>query len=92
MCKMISFSLLFFLVAGSSLAQENCSDAARRDNELQFLFMASGGSAFNDISSVVGVQIALEKINANSSILTNYTLNYSSIVDSKVSPYAVSLD
>ena len=51
---------------------------------LKFLFMGSSGAAFNTLGSVVGSIIALERINANSSILKNYTLSYSAIEDTKV--------
>ena len=59
----------------------------QRDNStLKFLFMTSFGSAFNSSGSVVGMMMALERINANSTILADYTLEYSDIVDSQVQP------
>lgn len=73
------FSLLAFIITAD--AQLNCS---REPDELQFLFMASNGSSFNSYSSLVGVDMALERINGNSSLLPNFTLSYSDVVDTQV--------
>ncbi|XP_011405199.1 PREDICTED: gamma-aminobutyric acid type B receptor subunit 1-like [Amphimedon queenslandica] len=72
------FSLLAFIITAN--AQLNCS---HEPDELQFLFMASNGSSFNTYSSLVGVDMALERINSNSSLLSNFTLSYSDAVDSQ---------
>uniref|UniRef100_A0A1X7UH13 G-protein coupled receptors family 3 profile domain-containing protein n=1 Tax=Amphimedon queenslandica TaxID=400682 RepID=A0A1X7UH13_AMPQE len=75
-------SCLLFLLAFiiTSSAQPNCS---HQPDELRFLFMASNGSSFNSFSSLLGVDIALERINSNSSILPNFTLSYSNAADSQ---------
>uniref|UniRef100_A0A1X7VPL5 G-protein coupled receptors family 3 profile domain-containing protein n=1 Tax=Amphimedon queenslandica TaxID=400682 RepID=A0A1X7VPL5_AMPQE len=72
--------LLFLLAFIITNDAHNCS---RQPDELQFLFMASNGSLYNSFGSLLGVDIALEKINSNSSLLANFTLRYSNAADSQ---------
>lgn len=78
--------VVFFSSSCLVTAQEECSQVnnGTNGNSLEFLFMASNGSSFNSYSSFVGMEIALERIRANTSLLNNYTLNYSNIIDSQV--------
>ncbi len=51
---------------------------------LYFALMMSFGGDFDSSSGVCGVQVALDQINANSSLLSGYTLHYV-LTDSQVS-------
>ena len=62
---------------------ETC-DAPSDNTTLEFLYMTSFGQSLNSSGSVVGMMMALDRINANSSILADYTLDYSAIIDSQV--------
>ena len=78
----LSFVALVVIGFSSASNAHNCS---RQPNELQFLFMASNNfNTFFTYSSLVGVNMALDRINSNSSLLSNFTLNYSNAVDSQV--------
>ena len=67
------------------VGSQDVPSCPQRDNStLKFLFMTSFGSAFNTSGSVVAMMMALERINANSTILADHTLEYSDIVDSQV--------
>ena len=52
---------------------------------LHFAVMLSFGGAFTSIGSLPGVQIALDYINSEPSILPGYSLHYT-LTDSQVSP------
>ena len=78
----LSFVALVVIGFSSTSNAHNCS---RQPNELQFLFMASNNfNTFFTYSSLVGVNMALDRINSNSSLLSDFTLNYSNAVDSQV--------
>ena len=62
-------------------ANSNCT---RNEKELQFLYMTSAGEAFDSSGSAVGMIMAVRDINANSSVLRNYTLTHTPVVDSQV--------
>lgn len=51
---------------------------------LSFLFISSSGNSFNSFSSFIGMQIAVERINDDDTILPDYTLGYSTIGDAMV--------
>ena len=67
-----------------SVNAQDCQ-SVNDSQSLEFLYMTSFGASLNSSGSVVGMMMALDKINRNSSLLPNYTLGYSSIVDSQVS-------
>lgn len=46
--------------------------------------MTSAGEAFDSSGSAVGMIMAVRDINANSSVLPNYTLTHTRVVDSQV--------
>lgn len=81
------FCLLVFChwSSGQILPWQSLAECPQNNKtNLKFLFMGSSGVAFNSIGSVVGSMIALERINANNSVLKDYTLSYSAIEDTKV--------
>ena len=78
------FCLLVFCHSLSGPWQSLAECPQNNKTNLKFLFMGSSGAAFNSLGSVVGSIIALERINANNSILKDYTLSYSAIEDTKV--------
>ena len=69
-------------LVGTSNGLDSCEE---RNGTLDFLFMTSFGGAFNSSGSALGMMMALERINANSTVLPDYKLGYTSIVDSQVS-------
>ncbi len=88
MDRLVKFFVLGAVVLSLHRAQcqgTQCSDVA--NNTLEFLFMTSFSESLNTSGNAVGMMIALEKINANSSILPDYNLTYSAIVDTQVSRY-----
>lgn len=62
--------------------QRNCSNADPA--EIQFLYMTSFGEGFNSSGSAVGMMIAVDRINSNDTILANYTLTHTPVIDSQV--------
>lgn len=46
--------------------------------------MTSAGEAFDSSGSAVGMIMAVRDINANSSVLPDYTLTHTRVVDSQV--------
>ena len=50
---------------------------------LFFALVQSFGSEFNGSGNIAGVQVALDRVNSNSSILPNHTLHYT-LTDSQV--------
>jgi hypothetical protein len=47
--------------------------------------MSSFGEAFVSGGSVIGVEMAIERINSNNSLLSNHTLYFNGVVDSQAS-------
>ena len=80
----LSVAVVLLLCFGSNRGQENCNSS---NQTLEFLYMTSFGEAFNSSGSVLGMMMALERINSNSSVLPGYQLNYNSIVDTQVSKF-----
>ncbi len=54
--------------------------------------MTSFSESINTSGNAVGMMIALDKINADSSILVDYNLSYTAIVDTQVSAGAACPD
>ena len=81
MAVLLSLLVLPLLCRAESQDAPSCP---QKIHTLKFLFMTSFGLAFNSSGSVVAMMMALERINANSTILADYTLEYSDIVDSQV--------
>ena len=82
------FLLFLFLICCISVTGQlqvgNCTQTRGSTSTLEFLFMTSFGEAFNSSGSAVGMMMALDRINSNTSILAGYNLTYSAIVDSQV--------
>ena len=89
------FLLFLFLICCVSVTGQlqvgNCTQPRGSTSTLEFLFMTSFGEAFNSSGSAVGMMMALDRINSNTSILAGYNLTYSSIVDSQVKGIEFSL-
>ena len=65
-----------------------CASATAKVNKTQLYFSyitIKTGDQFITSGGAPAVDLALEEINRNSSILANYTLNYTTVLDSKVS-------
>ncbi len=82
---LLMLALLLLINAGLPAA-DTASCGAASNTTLEFLYMTSFGESLNSSGSVIGMLLALEKINSNSSILANYTLDYSNIANSEVCP------
>ena len=52
---------------------------------LYFLYITSDGPSYSSAGAIPAVDIALEKINGDPTLLPGYTLNYTEPLDSKVS-------
>lgn len=82
------FVFLSALIAGgvhSKYSTLTSCDVDQDGNTLEFLFMTSFGESLNSSGNAVGMMLALDRINANSSILPDYNLTCSSIIDTQVS-------
>lgn len=65
-----------------------CASATAKVNKTQLYFSyitTKTGDQFVTSGGTPAVDLALEEINSNSSILANYKLNYTTVLDSKVS-------
>ena len=82
------FLLFLFLICCISVTGQlqvgNCTQTRGSTSTLEFLFMTSFGEAFNSSGSAVGMMMALDRINSNTSILAGYNLTYSAVVDTQV--------
>lgn len=65
-------------------AAVSCANSER--TPLHFLYIYADSSSYNSTGAIPAVDIALENINGDSSLLPGYTLNYTQPLDSKVSP------
>ncbi len=68
-----------------SVNAKDCPSLNDSRQSLEFLYMTSFGVSLNSSGSVVGMMMALDKINSNSSLLPDHTFGYTSIADSQVS-------
>ena len=76
----LQLSLLCMCVTdGNTLRDEKIS--------LNFSYITTKTGGFVSSGSIPVVDLALEQINNRTDILSNYTLNYTAILDSKVSCY-----
>ena len=75
---------VFFFYFEGFFGDINCY---RSNNTLEFLYMTSFGAALNSSGSAVGIAMALEKINTNSTMLADYQLEHGNTVDSQVRLY-----
>ena len=73
--------LLFHVVAFTIIASDGGSGKGRK---LHVLLMTSSSQRFNSSGAEIAVRLALDRVNAETSILPGYTLNIASVRDSKV--------
>ena len=78
----VAFTAVLLLLLQASISAET-SDVA--EEPLYFMFVSSTSSVFNSSGTAPAVDLALEKINGGSSLLSGYTLRYPMPLDSKVS-------
>ena len=64
-------------------AAVSCANSER--TPLHFLYIYADSPSYNSTGAIPAMDIALENINGDSSLLPGYTLNYTQPLDSKVS-------
>jgi hypothetical protein len=74
---LVALSLTSLLVAVAGSVSEN-----RKELYFSFITALSGDSKSD--GGIPVIDLALQEINSDDRILTNYTLNYTTILDSKV--------
>ena len=79
-CSAVLCAIVFKIAVASS---RNDEDEAK--TKLYFSYMASMSGSFLSSGAIPAVELALEQINNRSDLLTNYTLAYTTVLDSKVS-------
>ena len=77
----MAVAVVLLLLLHASVSAET-SDAATEP--LYFMFMASNSSVFNTTGTAPAVDMALERINGDPSLLSGYTLRYPMLLDSMV--------
>ena len=81
--------MMFFAILLSSLSLALSRDSSPRDIYFSYITTVSGPSITSGVLPVIDT--ALDEINNNEEILTNYTLTYGEIMDSEVFKYARAL-
>lgn len=76
--------LLMFFLSGGALVSVGSSDTTNFTNLTFMLIISYGEHGFNSSGALPAIEMALEDINDNSSVLPGYKLDYDRIRNSQV--------
>ena len=76
---------LFLALLTQALAQENCTQDGGKTKNLTIQLQVSQSSGDDYSGYIPAVELALQFINTNSCVLRDYYVNFSDIIDPKVS-------